>query len=64
MLAAMFPGMTEERIVHKIVADQQQQPMEMQQVRQAIAASQAAGAMVEVPVEVPQVKVVTGTKVR
>ena len=41
----MFPGMTEELIVYKLAADKQQQAMEMQQVKQAIAASQAAGAM-------------------
>ena len=44
MLAAMFPGMTEEQIVHKIAADQQQQAMEMQQVKQAMDAFNAAGA--------------------
>ena len=44
MLAAMFPGMTEEQIVHKIVADQQQQVMEMQQINQAMDAFNAAGA--------------------
>ena len=41
MLASMLPGMTEEQIVHKIAADQQQQAMEMQQVKQAMDAINA-----------------------
>ena len=41
MLASMFPGMTEAQIVHKIAADQQQQAMEMQQVKQAMDAINA-----------------------
>ena len=39
----MFPGMTEEQIVHKIAADQQQSFMEMQQIKQAMDAFNAAG---------------------
>ena len=43
MLAAMFRGMTEEQIVHRIAADQQQSFMEMQQIKQAMDAFKAAG---------------------
>ncbi len=56
MLAAMFPGMTEEQIVHKIAADQQRRAMEMQQVKQVMDAF-SAGAKAGV-------KVMTGIKVR
>ena len=43
MLAAMFPGFSEEQIVQKIAADQQQQAMKMAQMEHAIAAAQTAG---------------------
>ena len=41
MIAAMFPRMTEEQIVHKIAADQQRPALEMQQVKQAMDAFNA-----------------------
>jgi len=44
MLSAMFPNMTEQEMVAKIVTDRQQQAVRMSQMEAAITAAQAAGA--------------------